>query len=142
MSPPIDCSRPATLRLNISCELTAVRPAAEAAHQFLAGQGWPASEVIDCELALVEACNNAIKYASNGGRERPVTIDLLCGTDSLELRVTDHTPGFEWPQQIKLPDRDSESGRGLYLICTLMDEARYLRGPGENVLVLRRKLRR
>ncbi len=96
---------------------------------------------MDCELALVEACNNAIEFAGNGGRQQPVTVDVLCAGNQLELRVTDHTAGFEWPKETRLPERDSERGRGLYLICTLMDEARYLRGAAENVLVLRRQMR-
>ena len=54
----------------------------------------------------------------------------------IELRVNDHTPGFDWPQKIKLPVDQSERGRGLYLIRKIMDSASYLRGRGQNSLVM------
>jgi serine phosphatase RsbU (regulator of sigma subunit) len=53
------------------------------------------------------------------------------------MRVTDHTAGFEWPARIALPEPDSERGRGLYLIGTLMRNVRYLRSAEENLLVMR-----
>jgi anti-sigma regulatory factor (Ser/Thr protein kinase) len=68
-------------------------------------------------------------------------MEVLCDVNEVELRITDHTPGFEWPEKPALPDTQSESGRGLYLIRALMDHAHYLRSPGENVLVLRKSRR-
>ena len=52
--------------------------------------------------------------------------------------MTDHTAGFNWPDQIGLPAAEAEKGRGLYLIQSLTDYAGYFRQPEENVLVLRR----
>src|ERR1700749_3880676 len=91
-----------------------------------------------CDLALVEACNNAIKYAPETARAKPVGVEVACSADQLELRVTDHTPGFEWPEKIELPPPESESGRGLFLIHSLMDSAHYLRGRKENILSMRK----
>lgn len=131
-------SRPAALRFELPCDLKQVRHAAQTAHHFLAGQGCEEQILSACELALVEACNNAIKYAPEGAQGTPALVEIICDARLIELRITDHTPGFEWPKRVELPDPESESGRGLFLIQSLMDSADYLRGSGENILVLRK----
>jgi len=132
-------SRPRVLRLSLGCNLTLVRSAAEAARAFLAEHGCAGQDLVDYELALVEACNNAIRHSAASGRHKPVLVEVLCDAREVELRVTDHTPGFEWPEKVSLPDSESESGRGLYLIQTLMDYSNYFRSPAENILVMRKK---
>src|SRR5579862_4019056 len=136
MSEILGASRPPVLRLVLPCDLKQVRDAVQSVHQFLEEQGCDEQVLTACDLALVEACNNAIKYAP--AADVPVLVEGICGEDLIELRITDHTPGFEWPKHIELPDPESESGRGLYLIQTLMDNANYFRSRGENVLVLRK----
>jgi anti-sigma regulatory factor (Ser/Thr protein kinase) len=122
----------------LACSLAEVRTAAQAACDFLAEQGCPQRQLVDYELALVEACNNAIKHSTASGRRRPVVVEVLCNGNEIELRVTDHTPGFEWPHKAVLPDSESESGRGVYLITSLMDHTNYLRSRGENILIMRK----
>jgi len=126
------------LRLALPCDLNQVRHASQTVHRFLAEQGCGEEILSGCDLALVEACNNAIKYAPDSARATPVGVEVTCSREQLELRVTDHTPGFEWPERAELPPPESESGRGIFLIQSLMDSAHYLRGNGENILVLRK----
>jgi serine phosphatase RsbU (regulator of sigma subunit) len=57
------------------------------------------------------------------------------------MHVIDHTDGFDWPDIVELPAPEQESGRGLFIIHSLMDRAIYLRGIGENRLVLRKALK-
>lgn len=128
----------AVFRLALRCDISEVRQAAVAVRQFLAEQGCSEDDVLDCELALVEACNNAIKYAPETARCQPILIEAGCSPTEVELRVTDHTPGFDWPAQPVLPSPESESGRGVYLIHSVMNSAAYFRGTGENTLLLRR----
>ena len=110
-----------------------------AIREFLRAHGASAEEIQAAELAIAEACNNAIKYVSGEGREKDIEVEVLCGTEQLELRVNDNTRGFEWPEAIDLPEFDQENGRGLYLIHSLMDRVQYYRGRGANCLVMRRK---
>lgn len=131
-------SRPAALRFELSCDLKQVRHAAQTVHRFLAEQGCDEQILSACDLALVEACNNAVKYAPESAQAQPVLVEVISSPALVELRVTDHTRGFDWPRHIELPDPESESGRGLYLIQSLMDSADYLRGNGANILVLRK----
>jgi serine phosphatase RsbU (regulator of sigma subunit)/anti-sigma regulatory factor (Ser/Thr protein kinase) len=135
----IPISRPATLRVRLECDFSKVRQASAHMKLFLADQGFSRGELDRCELAVVEACNNAIKYAGAEGRCLEVGLEVICSKSDLEIRVTDHTGGFELPKKIELPDFEKESGRGLYLIDSLMDEVTYLRGRGENCLVMRLK---
>src|SRR4051812_17888575 len=51
------------LRLEVPCDLSAVRRVVASVCLFLAEKGVSETELIGCELALVEACNNAILYA-------------------------------------------------------------------------------
>ncbi len=126
------------LRLEAACEFSAVRAATLAVRVWLVETGLPAADLDAWELALVEAANNAVKYAGPAARELPVTIEVSRGEREVEVRLTDHTAGFDWPAEVDLPDPDSESGRGLFLIKSLTDQVAYLRHAGGNVLVLRR----
>jgi anti-sigma regulatory factor (Ser/Thr protein kinase) len=130
---------PAALRLALACDLAQVRPVAQAVHRFLAAQCCAESDLMDCRLALVEACNNAVQYAEENARHMPVGVEIICRPQEIEMRVTDHTPGFEWPERAPLADAEHEHGRGLYLIQSLMDFSHFTCNGAENVLVLRKK---
>jgi serine phosphatase RsbU (regulator of sigma subunit)/anti-sigma regulatory factor (Ser/Thr protein kinase) len=131
-------SRPGILRLALECDLPAVRSAALAVHGFLAEQDWTPDELMAFDLALVEACNNAVRYADDAGRQQPIGLEVISEAGQVEFRVHDHTPGFDWPREIHLPAPENEGGRGLYLITSLMDSVGYFRGRSENILVMRK----
>ena len=139
MCGPISAFDPAVLKLELSCELSQVRPAAVTARRFLLEHGCAENEALDFEMALVEACNNGIQHAAPNARHQTLSLETRCHEHFIELRLTDHTPGFDWPAKVRLPDSNSERGRGIYLIQALMDECRYEKGAGENTLILRKK---
>src|ERR1051325_3972602 len=89
--------RGTALRLSLACDLAEVLPAVRAVRGFLAEQGLGEKELAACELALAEACNNAINYANDNAKSQPVEVEAICNTAGIELRVNDHTPGFVWP---------------------------------------------
>jgi serine phosphatase RsbU (regulator of sigma subunit)/anti-sigma regulatory factor (Ser/Thr protein kinase) len=126
---------------SMPCELGRVRPTVLAARDFLASQGCESEELLACELALVEACNNAIRYVSDARRDLPVEIQIFCEKSRLEMHIVDHTDGFDWPERVELPEPEQENGRGLFIIQSVMDRVQYLRGSAENRLVLRKALK-
>ena len=138
MAQPPASSRPAALRLRFAGELGEVRGVAGKIREFLAAHGCLEAELAACELAFVEGCNNGIKCAPPASGNQPILVEALCDPEQIELRIHDRTAGFDWPAEAKLPDAESESGRGIYLMQTLMDEANYFRAAGENILVLRK----
>lgn len=130
--------RPATFRLAFGTDFAAARSAAAAVRGFLAEQGVPDSDLFACELCVAEACNNAVEYAQGAARERAPLVDAICTAAAIELRVTDHTAGFELPARAENPQPPTERGRGVFIIRSMMDEVHYLRGNGENVLIMRK----
>lgn len=134
--------QPATMRFALPCELSAVSTGAQKVSEFLTQHGCSEQEVMPCQLALVEACNNAIQYARPGERRFPVIIDAICGAEEIEIKVTDRTAGFDWPAQTSLPEFGSERGRGLFLIRKMTDSAEYRRGEESNTLVLKKTRQR
>jgi serine phosphatase RsbU (regulator of sigma subunit)/anti-sigma regulatory factor (Ser/Thr protein kinase) len=127
-----------SLRMEVACEFSAVHAAIVQLHGWLAEKGLPETELNTWKIALTEAANNAVKYAGAAAREFPVIMEISCGANEVEARITDHTAGFDWPLQIGLPDTEAEKGRGLFLIKSLTDRVNYFRQDGENILVLRR----
>src|SRR5579862_1240647 len=96
MTGPAASSQPLVLRLYPGCDAGEVRAAAQQIHGFLAGQGWSNDELMSFDLALVEAGNNAVRYADEAARAQPILIETVCEEQQVEFRVHDHTPGFEW----------------------------------------------
>ena len=121
----------------LSPELAAVRPAA-ARFRAWAAQRVNEAAAADFELALVEACNNLIVH--NPSARGLISLSAEATLSELTLLIRDTTVGFEWPREIKLPDTDAESGRGIFLMRALMTQVEYLRGPHGNELRLRQKL--
>lgn len=135
----LHCTSAPVMRLALRCELSAVATAARSVREFLVEQGCSKEEVVACEVALVEACNNAIQYARPEEQRSGVRVEARCGAEDIELRILDRTGGFDWPQCAALPETASERGRGLFLIRQMTDSAEYVRGKPTNELVLRKK---
>jgi serine phosphatase RsbU (regulator of sigma subunit)/anti-sigma regulatory factor (Ser/Thr protein kinase) len=132
------CSEVVARKFSLPCELEAVRESASQVRGFLQTQGVGEADLMVCEVALVEACNNAVSYASLDARKIPVEIELTCEPTMVELQVIDHGPGFDWPETFGLPPENEEHGRGLFIIQSLMNETFYLRGRHQNRLIMRK----
>jgi anti-sigma regulatory factor (Ser/Thr protein kinase) len=137
-------TRPGTLaapvlRVELGCDFNQVRPVAERVQSFLREQGCAEAARVDCELVLVEGCNNAIKHSQPLAAQQTIVVEAVVDPEQIELRITDYGPGFTWPETTHLPDPEEESGRGLYLMRRLTDYAAYFRRAKCNVLVLRKK---
>jgi serine phosphatase RsbU (regulator of sigma subunit)/anti-sigma regulatory factor (Ser/Thr protein kinase) len=125
-------------RVVFKCDLTAARSATRILRAFLAEQGLEESELFQCELCLAEACNNAVQYAPASAAETPIVAEAIYLGTGVELRVTDHTQGFDLHERASNVDPMAESGRGLFIIQSMMDDVRYYRGAGRNTLVMRK----
>ena len=140
-SPLLEPARPATLRLAFAPDLASARAVSIAIRTFLAEQGVAEKELFSYELCISEASNNAVEYAQGYARNLKPVAEALFTPSQIELRVTDHTAGFDLPEKIAAPSPLTDRGRGLFLIQSVMDEVRYLRGTKENTLVMRKKRR-
>lgn len=108
--------------------------------------GFSDQAAFEVELSVVEAVNNAIKhaYCESPGKVE-VSLELTPGT--LNIKVTD--AGRAMPQEFLQPAglQDeaaptlADSGRGLFIIHSLMDQVSYVTAGGKNTLSLTRNLK-
>lgn len=128
------------LQLRLPCNFEAVRRAAIQLRSFLAAHNLLEKDIWACELAFAEGCNNAVQHTPAGQPGQDILVQVICSGGQVELRIDDHAVGFELPETISLPPDDRESGRGLYLIKSLMDQVKYVRTPSSNCLVLQKNV--
>ena len=138
MTSTLNATPAARLRLSLPCSLEKVRSLSRIVLDFLEVEGVMEIDRKACELALVEACNNAVLYAEGEARLLPIEVEVSCHSTRVELHVQDHTTGFEWPEHIDLPSEESESGRGLFIIQSMMDEVQY--DAGQNRLLMQKRI--
>ncbi|MDX1950678.1 MAG: ATP-binding protein [Verrucomicrobiota bacterium] len=129
----------ARLDLTFPSELPQVRAVAEEVKAFLSRQQVPKRIIQECELALVEACNNAVVHRIS--RNSPeVNVEVVCSETLVEVRVLDFNTPIPWPEEFKLPPIDAETGRGLFMIHSLVNELSYERKEGRNCLRFMKRL--
>jgi anti-sigma regulatory factor (Ser/Thr protein kinase) len=117
--------------------LAAIRPAAIEFREWAQAHATEAAAA-DCELALVEACNNLINHNQN--IHGVIFMRAQATPFDLTILIRDTTDGFQWPSEPRLPDPSAERGRGIYMMHTLMTQVEYQRGDSHNELKLRRAL--
>lgn len=135
MDPPFTQDGGAIHRIAFRCDPAEAREATRALRAFLAEYHLDDTELFACELCLAEACNNAVQHVADR-RHEAIIAEAICTSSHVELRVTDHTPGFTLPEHPVVPPPDREHGRGLFIIHSMMDGVRYLRGEVSNTLVM------
>lgn len=119
--------------------LAAAREASTGARGFLASHGLPEPELAAWELILTEAGNNSVIHCGGELPGQSWQMHLLFAADRVIAKIHDDNDGFDWPDDPQLPDDDSESGRGIFLIHTLTDFRKIAHYPGGNILTLERR---
>ncbi len=99
--------------------------------------GIAADVTSDITLALTEACANVVRH-SGGPEHYEVQVDI--GPDLCRIIVLDSGGGFQMPEPDAGEGAVPESGRGVYLMQTLMDELHFRRDPqlGHRVVLEKR----
>jgi len=99
------------------------------------------------ELAVVEAVTNCMRHAFEQEDARPMHVGTSVEGDTLLIRVTDQGR----PAELVLPEKSEscsdpdlflEGGRGLFLICALMDHVEHHSHSKGNTLLMTKVLRR
>src|SRR5438128_1089540 len=102
MTSTLNATPVARLQLSLPCNLEKVRNLSRIIIDFLEVEGVMETDRKACELALVEACNNAVLYAEGEARLLPIEVEVACHPTRVDFCVQDHTAGFEWPEHIDL----------------------------------------
>lgn len=119
--------------------LAAAREASIGARSFLAGLGLPEPELAAWELILSEAGNNCVIHCNGDLLGQSWQVHLLLAGDRVIAKIHDNNEEFKLPDDPQLPDDDSESGRGIFLMHTLTDFRKQTHHPGGNILTLERR---
>lgn len=90
-------------------------------------------------VALTEAVNNAILHGNKSDPAKTVRVICEVNERGLTIRVRDQGGGFK-PESVENPLKEEnllrESGRGIFLMRTLMDKVEFVRTPeGMEVLL-------
>jgi serine/threonine-protein kinase RsbW len=102
------------------------RPAREFEHQVVSAFG--------------EAFNNVALHGFVGVGEGEIEIEIDVGGDAMTIRMKDYGVGFD-PSSVPKPDLGTlpESGLGLFIIKSFMDEVHYQTGA-PNVLTMTKRV--
>lgn len=86
-------------------------------------------------LVLTEATTNAILHAASGVELQQIHINIAIVNQQLQIKVYDQGQGFD-PETLPKPNARElkESGRGVYIIQSLMDEVTCSKVSGGHVL--------
>jgi serine/threonine-protein kinase RsbW len=89
----------------------------------------------DILVAVSEACTNAVRHADTVTR-----YEVIAGIDEdfCVIKVVDAGRGFDVSVQAA-PPSDSESGRGIKLMRSLVDDVSFESGPGVGTVVYLQK---
>jgi anti-sigma regulatory factor (Ser/Thr protein kinase) len=121
------------LELTVPARPPSLRVVRREVGQWLRAVGATDSDVIDLQVAIGEACSNAVQHAYGATAG---TLAVTMRIDGTEVAVQVRDTG-RWR-----PERAGDNGRGLLLMHSLTDLADVHNGPGGTTVTLRRKLGR
>ncbi|HEY9610297.1 glycosyltransferase family 2 protein [Allocoleopsis sp.] len=92
----------------------------------------PTNVWLECQTALAEGFDNAVRHAHKGLLpETPIHIEVIIFTQSLEMRIWDYGPDFDFEGHLQQMsdevDEMAEGGRGLGIMQQIADYLSYTR---------------
>ncbi len=100
------------------------------------------ADIEDMKLAIGEACTNVIEHAFPQD-ESPGCIEVLFAAEegAMRVEVADHGCGFDATllPTGELDDCPQETGLGIPIMRSVMDEVDFVTGPGQGTRVIMRK---
>jgi serine/threonine-protein kinase RsbW len=94
-------------------------------------------------VSCTEAVNNAIVHGNKSDPNKSVTVQCIVEKQSLTIRVKDEGKGFD-PEILQDPREKKnlmkESGRGVFLMRSLMDEVKFKQLKSGSVVEMKVKL--
>lgn len=121
--------------MTIAADPAAIPVLTDGVKQVLQEKGWREEDVIAVELALQEAVANAIRHGCQGDPSQQLQCSVTCdASGEIVVVVRDPGSGFDVTRVADPLDPANvlkPSGRGIFLINTLMDDVRFADGGRE-----------
>ncbi|MEO5716087.1 MAG: SpoIIE family protein phosphatase [Luteolibacter sp.] len=135
-----------TLNLELRATPAEVMRGVETLQSFATAHDVPADAIFDLSLALEECSSNIVNHALLRDEGKTFRVSFTRTPESLVVELRDAGSEFDPTTQ---PDRkpaadddDLPGGWGIQLVRRRMDDIRYRRDAGENVLLLTKRLGR
>ena len=118
---------PSTNRVEVTLEsrLESVERAEELAHEFARSAGFHEDDQFRIGMAVRESMVNAVHHGNQYDPQKKARLCMELEARALVVTVTDQGPGFDLslvPDPLAEENLLKQSGRGVFLIRTLMDE--------------------
>ena len=133
------------MELELNATPDEVMRAVEAMQAFAAAQGLPDKTAFSLALALEECGSNVVNHALKRDAARVFHVSFGREGDAIVIELRDDGPAFDpttAPRKAQAEDDDLPGGLGVELVRRNMDEIRYRRAGGKNILRLLKKLPR
>src|SRR6516225_8285524 len=121
-----------------------VMRAVEAVQEFARAQGVPEKMIFGLALALEECGSNVVNHALQRDAQKTFRVAAEKRGDAFVIELRDGGPAFDpttaRPRKPQQEDDDLPGGWGIELVRRNMDEIRYVREGGENVLRLTKQI--
>lgn len=118
--------------------------AVEALQEFAPSQGVPDKMVFGLALALEECATNVVNHGLKRDASRVFHVQFGREADAFVIELRDGGPEFDPTagptRRRQVEDDDLPGGWGIELVRRSMDEIRYQRVAGENILRLTKRL--
>ena len=131
-----------TLELHATPE--EVMRAVETLQKFAQAQGVPEKAIFGLALALEECGSNIVNHALRRDPQQKFQVALHHTNNAFVIELRDRGPEFDPTaaagRKPQADDEDPPGGWGIQLVRRYLDESRYRREAGENILRLTKRL--
>jgi anti-sigma regulatory factor (Ser/Thr protein kinase) len=121
-----------------------VMRAVEAVQEFARTHGVPEKMIFGLALVLEECGSNVVNHALQRDAQKTFRVAAEKRGDAFVIELRDDGPAFDptaaRPRKSQQEDDDLPGGWGIELVRRNMDEIRYVREGGENVLRLTKQI--
>lgn len=123
----------------------AFAPFLEAIEVYLESQGIPQGATARLMVVFDDVISNILSHGGGEGGKPRVDVRIRINTGSVDVEICDNAIGFN-PLELEAPDtglsidQRAVGGLGIHLVRELMDDLKYERTNGNNILQLRLNL--
>jgi anti-sigma regulatory factor (Ser/Thr protein kinase) len=132
------------MKLELHATPEEVMRAVEAMQAFAQAQGVPEKMIFGLALALEESGSNIVNHALQRDARQTFIVSIEKAADAFVIELRDRGPEFDptaaTARKPQAADDDLPGGWGVELVRRYMDEIRYKREAGENVLRLTKRM--